>query len=96
MMYAHLHRTPAPVSGIDRALPAGFDEVLATGLAKDPADRYASAGRLAETPARLRTKNAIATGVGTSAASPRLESTSPARTRMIRYARNHRNELRIP
>ncbi|HVH21022.1 MAG TPA: protein kinase, partial [Pseudonocardia sp.] len=48
LMFAHLHRMPTPLTSIDAALPAAFDEVLAVGLAKDPARRYSSAGRFAE------------------------------------------------
>ena len=48
LMFAHLHRTPKPLTAIDPALPPALDDVLAIGLAKDPARRYSSAGRLAE------------------------------------------------
>jgi hypothetical protein len=43
---AHLHEPVPSVALIDE-LPAGFDEIFARALAKDPADRYASASELA-------------------------------------------------
>ncbi len=48
MMFAHLHRMPPPVSTVEPGVPSRFDAVLATGLAKDPAQRYPTAGQLAE------------------------------------------------
>ncbi|MGK8507092.1 serine/threonine-protein kinase [Nocardia asiatica] len=45
VMYAHLHDPPPTLE--NRGLPSGFDDVIATALAKDPADRFASCGALA-------------------------------------------------
>ncbi|MGE0300671.1 MAG: serine/threonine-protein kinase, partial [Pseudonocardia sp.] len=47
LVAAHLYALPPPASEIVAAVPPGLDEVIATGLAKDPEDRYATAGRLA-------------------------------------------------
>ncbi|MCO7222634.1 serine/threonine-protein kinase, partial [Klenkia sp. PcliD-1-E] len=47
MMYAHLHTVPPPVSSVRPGLPRGLDEVVARGLAKDPAQRWPSAGAMA-------------------------------------------------
>uniref|UniRef100_UPI0027E224DF serine/threonine-protein kinase n=1 Tax=Pseudonocardia lacus TaxID=2835865 RepID=UPI0027E224DF len=44
---AHLNTPPPRPSEHRPDLPVGFDEVVAVGMAKDPAERYASAGRLA-------------------------------------------------
>ncbi len=47
LISAHL-TAPIPLPSQDRPqIPAGFDDVIARGMAKDPEDRYASAGELA-------------------------------------------------
>ena len=43
-----LSSTPLPASHANPSVPAGFDEVVARCLAKDPAARYASADALSE------------------------------------------------
>ncbi|SHF92859.1 serine/threonine-protein kinase [Geodermatophilus nigrescens] len=47
LMWAHLNDTPPPVSRLRPGLPAGLDDVVARGLAKDPDDRWRSAGAMA-------------------------------------------------
>jgi eukaryotic-like serine/threonine-protein kinase len=47
LMRAHLDVPPPLASSIRPGLPLALDGVLATGLAKDPADRFPSAGALA-------------------------------------------------
>jgi serine/threonine protein kinase len=44
----HLVAPPPRPSAINPALPKGFDEVIAKGMAKDPDERYQSAGELAD------------------------------------------------
>jgi Protein kinase domain len=46
--YAQIYADPPAVSARRAGLPAAMDSVLATALAKDPADRYPSCGRFAE------------------------------------------------
>jgi serine/threonine protein kinase len=46
-MAAHLTKEPPKPSAADPSIPAGFDEVIATGMAKDPDERYQSARELA-------------------------------------------------
>lgn len=44
---AHLFEEPPKPSSFDPAMPAGFDEVIARGMAKHPDERYQSAHELA-------------------------------------------------
>ena len=46
-MYAHLNDAPPSVAASVAGVPPALDEVIAIGMAKDPATRYASAGDLA-------------------------------------------------
>ncbi|MEV6279926.1 serine/threonine-protein kinase [Nocardia sp. NPDC051832] len=46
-IYAHLHEPPPRPSERNPRVPAGFDAVIATAMAKDPNDRYDSCGALA-------------------------------------------------
>jgi predicted Ser/Thr protein kinase len=44
VLEAHLHNQPPSLSGVRSDLPPALDEPIATALAKDPADRYPTAG----------------------------------------------------
>lgn len=46
-IWAHMSATPLPPSSLRPDLPQELDEVIACGLAKDPAERFASASELA-------------------------------------------------
>lgn len=48
LMYAQLYAAPPTATARRADLPAAVDSVLATALAKNPADRYPSCGRFAE------------------------------------------------
>ena len=47
VLWAHIREDPPLPSSVDRALPRAFDAIVDRALAKDPRDRYASAGALA-------------------------------------------------
>jgi serine/threonine protein kinase len=46
LIEAHLHEPPPVVSRFNLAVPPGFDQVVARGMAKDPAQRYPSVAAL--------------------------------------------------
>jgi serine/threonine protein kinase len=46
-LWAHVSEPPPPVSALCSSIPPALDAVVAQALAKDPADRYASARELA-------------------------------------------------
>jgi len=48
VMIAHVFSEPPRPSAMGRGINPAFDAVIAKGMAKDPADRYASAGALAK------------------------------------------------
>ncbi|WP_051085901.1 protein kinase domain-containing protein [Actinomycetospora chiangmaiensis] len=48
LMYAHLNLDPPVPSETDPAIPTKLDAVIARGMAKDPDDRFPTAGALAE------------------------------------------------
>ena len=52
LMYAHLQEVPPSVTAWNRDLPVEIDRVVATAMAKDPADRQQTAGALADDAAR--------------------------------------------
>ena len=54
----HLTLDPPKPTGLNAAIPAGFDEVIATGMAKDPDRRYQSARELAAAARRALTEAA--------------------------------------
>ncbi|WP_394619469.1 protein kinase [Lentzea sp. JNUCC 0626] len=47
-IWAHLNEAPPKASPLNPAVPAAVDEVIAKGMAKRPADRYATAGEFAQ------------------------------------------------
>lgn len=47
LLNAHFNQRPPAPSSIDADIPVAFDEVIARGMAKDPQQRYQTAGELA-------------------------------------------------
>jgi serine/threonine-protein kinase len=47
LIYAHLNSSPPRASGLAEGVPTALDAVIARGMAKDPAERFPSAGLLA-------------------------------------------------
>jgi hypothetical protein len=47
VLWAHIREDPPRPSSLDRSLPRAFDAIVDRALAKDPRDRYESAGALA-------------------------------------------------
>jgi serine/threonine protein kinase len=74
VMYAQLYAPPPPATARRPDLPAAVDVVLATALAKNPADRSATCGQFAD---ELRTALGLVPG----------ESDNPARLRSQGHAR---------
>src|SRR5262249_34268946 len=77
-VFAHLNEPPPKATDVRPELPAAFDDVFATALAKSPDDRYSSCGELAAAaraalrgkvvaPRRPRQKRLIAIAVAAAA-----------------------------
>ncbi|WP_409329006.1 serine/threonine-protein kinase [Trujillonella humicola] len=58
LMWAHLNEAPPSTTAARPELPRGLDEVIAKGLAKDPAQRWPSAGAMATAARRVLTSTA--------------------------------------
>src|SRR5262249_60395745 len=62
-VFAHLNDPPPRVSDVRGDLPAAFDDVIASALAKSPDDRFATAGALSgAAQAALRGKSIVRRG----------------------------------
>ncbi|MGW6931370.1 serine/threonine-protein kinase [Lentzea sp. NPDC054927] len=51
-IWAHLNDPPPRASALNPAVPVALDDVIAKGMAKNPADRYATAGEFARAAAQ--------------------------------------------
>jgi hypothetical protein len=86
VLLAHLSEPPPCLSQVRTDLPAAMDEVVAKGMAKDPADRPASAGELMLEARRALGAAPDASAPSASADSTRLRPTAGTPTRGPRTA----------
>ncbi|MET9224388.1 protein kinase [Lentzea sp. NPDC003310] len=66
-IWAHMKEEPPKASPLNPAVPQALDAVIAKGMAKDPADRYATAGELARAAAEALASPAGSAGAGAGA-----------------------------
>ena len=81
-MAAHVYDSPPRASQVRPGVPPAFDPVIARGMAKDPNNRYSSAGELAAAADRaltISTQFALDDPDATERIPPRREPTAPAR-----------------
>ncbi|MFD0362866.1 serine/threonine-protein kinase [Nocardia sp. GCM10030253] len=78
ILYAHLNEPPPRPTLTNPEVPAGFDAVIATAMAKDPARRYPSCGALAAAAAAALAGTELIDGVPDRGHSP-----SPRRDRLL-------------
>jgi serine/threonine-protein kinase len=73
MMYLHINQSPPPLASLRPDLPLAVGEIVAQVLAKDPAVRFASAGKVA-----LAFKRAVGNGVQFGQPAESLAQPAPA------------------
>src|SRR5688500_12620274 len=79
VLFAHISETPPPVTERRSELPAEVDAVISRGMAKNPDDRYPSAGELvADARAAFGDETAIAAAPPPPAPTERAADTIPA------------------
>ncbi len=78
LMSAHMFAPPPRPSTVRRGLDRGFDDVIATGMAKQPEARFATAGQLAAAATAAAEAHATPAAPGPSPApAPTLQFTQP-------------------
>ncbi|ROP35129.1 serine/threonine-protein kinase [Saccharothrix texasensis] len=81
LLWAHLQQPPPAASATNPAVPRALDDVIRRGMAKDPADRYPTAGALAAAAAE-----ALTTPAGPDAAGPVLGPPAANRVTRVPFA----------
>ncbi|MCX6552368.1 MAG: protein kinase [Acidobacteria bacterium] len=71
VLAAIINDVPAPITTINPALPAGLESIIGRSLAKDPDERYQSAGHLADDLRRLQHHDRPSADAATPLAGPR-------------------------
>ncbi|MDX8035342.1 protein kinase, partial [Lentzea sp. BCCO 10_0856] len=63
-IWAHMNEPPPKAAPLNPAVPAALDDVIARGMAKNPSDRYATAGAFAQAAAQALATSAPTTPPG--------------------------------
>ena len=80
MLYAHLSEPPPLVTDHRPELPAGLDAVIGKAMAKNPDNRYQSAGEMLEELTRFARAHASTSASWAGRASPAITVKSEIRT----------------
>ena len=99
-MYAHISAPPPVVTEARPDAPAGLDAVIATAMAKEPEDRYASAGELARAAQAAIVEGSVPSTSRShkrprSAANPIVEGSDPSKGRGVNSDLGRRRKLAI-
>lgn len=100
-LFAHVSEPPPRVTDRRPDLPAGIDEVVARGLAKDPADRYGRASELVEALRGLAAGDVADRGAGPAIPAEQVETivnpaAVPAPTAAVPPPQTERRRVELP
>ncbi|MCL4401218.1 MAG: serine/threonine protein kinase, partial [Acidobacteria bacterium] len=73
VMVAHVNQAPAPPSSVTRSIPGNLDAVILKALAKNPAERYQTAGEFAAAVRELPASEPVAVPAGAASKPARLQ-----------------------
>jgi YVTN family beta-propeller protein len=95
-MYAHLNDPIPTVTALAPDVPAALDDVLAKALAKDPEDRYSTAGELAHGAMTALAGGPLPAPAAPSVAAPAPASVAPAPSAPAPVAEQPEEEEELP